>query len=88
MQIGDVFDEESFDVLTAAVEVDRVEIDSRKCEFATLFFALSGSRTDGAMNDPRSKVAKPRLWRPVLIAALLGVGAGLAAVYGIGGPLR
>ena len=48
MQIGDVFDEESFDVLTAAVEVDRVEIDSRKCEFATLFFALSGSRTDGA----------------------------------------
>src|ERR1700682_2056261 len=40
------------------------------------------------MNEPRSKVPKPRLWRPVLIAALLGVGAGLAAVYGIGGPQR
>jgi thiol-disulfide isomerase/thioredoxin len=40
------------------------------------------------MNEPRSKVPKPRLWRPVLIAALLGVGAGLAAVYGIGGLQR
>jgi thiol-disulfide isomerase/thioredoxin len=40
------------------------------------------------MNEPRSKVPKPRLWRPVVIAALLGVGAGLAAVYGIGGLQR
>jgi thiol-disulfide isomerase/thioredoxin len=40
------------------------------------------------MNEPRSKVPKPRLWRPVLIAALLGVGAGLAAVYGMGGLQR
>jgi UDP-N-acetylmuramoyl-L-alanyl-D-glutamate--2,6-diaminopimelate ligase len=48
MQLGDIFDNESFDVLAASVEVQRVEIDSRKCEFATLFFALSGSTTDGA----------------------------------------
>jgi thiol-disulfide isomerase/thioredoxin len=40
------------------------------------------------MNEPRSKVPKPRLGRPVLIAALLGVGAGLAAVYGMGGLQR
>jgi thiol-disulfide isomerase/thioredoxin len=40
------------------------------------------------MNEPRSKVPKPRLWRPVLIAALLGAAAGLAAVYGIGGLQR
>jgi thiol-disulfide isomerase/thioredoxin len=40
------------------------------------------------MNEPRSKAPKPRLWRPVLIAALLGAGAGLAAVYGIGGLQR
>jgi len=40
------------------------------------------------MNEPRSQVPKPRLWRPVLIAALLGVGAGLAAVYGMGGLQR
>jgi thiol-disulfide isomerase/thioredoxin len=40
------------------------------------------------MNKPRSQVPKPRLWRPVLIAALLGVGAGLAAVYGMGGLQR
>ena len=40
------------------------------------------------MNEPRSQVPKPRLGRPVLIAALLGVGAGLAAVYGMGGLQR
>ena len=48
MQIGDIFDAESFDVFTASVEVDRVEIDSRRCEFPTLFFALAGATTDGA----------------------------------------
>ena len=48
MQLGDILDNESFDVLTASVEVDRVEIDSRKCEFPTLFFALSGTSDDGA----------------------------------------
>lgn len=48
MQLGDVFDGESFDVFTASVEVDRVEIDSRLCEFPTLFFALTGTMTDGA----------------------------------------
>jgi thiol-disulfide isomerase/thioredoxin len=40
------------------------------------------------MNEPRSQVPKLRLGRPVLIAALLGVGAGLAAVYGMGGLQR
>jgi thiol-disulfide isomerase/thioredoxin len=40
------------------------------------------------MNKPRSEAPKPRLWRPVLIAALLGAVAGLAAVYGIGGLQR
>jgi thiol-disulfide isomerase/thioredoxin len=40
------------------------------------------------MNKPRSKVPKPRLWRPVLLAAALGAVAGLAAVYGIGGLQR
>ena len=40
------------------------------------------------MTKPRSKVPKPRLWRPVLLAAVLGAVAGLAAVYGIGGLQR
>jgi thiol-disulfide isomerase/thioredoxin len=40
------------------------------------------------MNEPRSKAPKPRLARPVLVAALLGAAAGLAAVYGIGGLER
>ena len=40
------------------------------------------------MSKPRSKTPKPRLWRPILVAALLGAGTGLAAVYGIGGLQR
>jgi thiol-disulfide isomerase/thioredoxin len=40
------------------------------------------------MTKPRSKVPKPRLWRPVLLAAVLGAVAGLAAVYEIGGLQR
>jgi UDP-N-acetylmuramoyl-L-alanyl-D-glutamate--2,6-diaminopimelate ligase len=48
MQLGDLFEDESFDVFTASVEVDRVEIDSRQCTFPSLFFALTGSSTDGA----------------------------------------
>ena len=47
MQVGDIFPDESFDVVTASVEVERVEIDSRKCEYPTLFFALPGSTADG-----------------------------------------
>ena len=48
MQLGDLFDDETFDIFTASIEVDRVEIDSRRCEYPTLFFALAGSQTDGA----------------------------------------
>ncbi len=48
MQVGDIFTDESFDVVTASVEVERVEIDSRKCQYPTLFFALPGSSSDGA----------------------------------------
>lgn len=48
MQLGDIFADENFDVRTASVEVDRVQIDSRQCEFPTLFFALSGGAVDGA----------------------------------------
>jgi len=40
------------------------------------------------MNEPPPETPKPRLWRPVLVAALLGAVAGLAAVYGIGGLER
>jgi thiol-disulfide isomerase/thioredoxin len=40
------------------------------------------------MSERRSKPPQPPLWRPVLIAALLGAAAGLAAVYGIGGLER
>lgn len=47
MQLGDILTHETFDVQTASVEVDRVEIDSRQCVFPTLFFALRGSSVDG-----------------------------------------
>ncbi|MBW4029843.1 MAG: UDP-N-acetylmuramoyl-L-alanyl-D-glutamate--2,6-diaminopimelate ligase [Acidobacteria bacterium] len=48
MQLGDILTNETFDVQTASVEIDRVEIDSRRCVFPTLFFALQGSGADGA----------------------------------------
>ena len=54
MQLGDIFTEESFDVATASVEIERVEIDSRRCDFATLFFALSGRVVDGATYVPEA----------------------------------
>ena len=47
MQLGDVLTDETLDVQTASVEVDRVEIDSRRCVYPTLFFALPGSNADG-----------------------------------------
>ena len=48
MQLGDIFDDEDFDVVTASVEVERVEIDSRQCVFPSLFFAVPGAHVDGA----------------------------------------
>ena len=47
MQLGDVLTDETLDVQTASVEVDRIEIDSRQCVYPTLFFALPGSTADG-----------------------------------------
>jgi len=47
MQLGDVLTDETLDVQTASVEVDRIEIDSRRCVYPTLFFALPGSNADG-----------------------------------------
>ena len=47
MQLGDVLTDETLDVQTASVEVDRIEIDSRQCVYPTLFFALPGSNADG-----------------------------------------
>jgi hypothetical protein len=48
MQLGDVLDDFSLDVLTSSIEIDNVEIDSRLCVPGTLFFALDGTATRGA----------------------------------------
>lgn len=48
MQLGDIFDDETFDVATAGIEITRVEIDSRQCTPGTLFFAMPGHEHDGA----------------------------------------
>ncbi|MGC1420204.1 MAG: UDP-N-acetylmuramoyl-L-alanyl-D-glutamate--2,6-diaminopimelate ligase [Acidimicrobiales bacterium] len=48
MQLGDVLDDFSLDVLTGSIEIDNVEIDSRLCVPGTLFFALDGTTTRGA----------------------------------------
>lgn len=48
MQLGDLFDDAALDIVTASVEIDRVEIDSRSCGPGTLFLAVPGSRDSGA----------------------------------------
>ncbi len=48
MQLGDLFDDAPLDIVTASIEIDRVEIDSRACGPGTLFLAVPGSREDGA----------------------------------------
>jgi UDP-N-acetylmuramoyl-L-alanyl-D-glutamate--2,6-diaminopimelate ligase len=48
MQLGDIFDDMTLDLATAALEIERVESDSRRCTPGTLFVALPGTSTDGA----------------------------------------
>jgi UDP-N-acetylmuramoyl-L-alanyl-D-glutamate--2,6-diaminopimelate ligase len=48
MQLGDVLDDCSLDVQTSSIEIDNVEIDSRRCLPGTLFLALDGIATHGA----------------------------------------
>jgi UDP-N-acetylmuramoyl-L-alanyl-D-glutamate--2,6-diaminopimelate ligase len=47
MQLGDVLDDCSLDVQTSSIEIEHVEIDSRRCVPGTLFFALDGAATNG-----------------------------------------
>jgi UDP-N-acetylmuramoyl-L-alanyl-D-glutamate--2,6-diaminopimelate ligase len=47
MQLGDVLDDFTLDVVTGSIEIDNVEIDSRCCVPGTLFFALPGSAVHG-----------------------------------------
>jgi UDP-N-acetylmuramoyl-L-alanyl-D-glutamate--2,6-diaminopimelate ligase len=47
MQLGDVLDDCSLDVQTSSIEIEHVEIDSRRCVPGTLFFALDGVATNG-----------------------------------------
>jgi len=48
MQLGDIFDKFSLDVAAGALEITRVEIDSRNCGEGTLFFAMPGTVTNGS----------------------------------------
>lgn len=48
MHLGDVLDDQAFDVSTGHVEVTTVEIDSRQCRAGSLFFALAGQGDHGA----------------------------------------
>jgi len=49
MRLGDVLYDLDLAASVAALEVDRVEIDSRLCAPGTLFFGLPGTQVDGAM---------------------------------------
>jgi UDP-N-acetylmuramoyl-L-alanyl-D-glutamate--2,6-diaminopimelate ligase len=48
MQLGDILDEVSLDVVTSSLEIERVEIDSRICGPGAAFFAMPGSKHHGA----------------------------------------
>lgn len=48
MQLGDIFEDFSFDARTASIEVTHVEIDSRNCIPGSVFFAVSGTSANGA----------------------------------------
>ena len=48
MQLGDVFDDFSFDARTASIEVTSVEIDSRSCTPGSVFFAMNGTSENGS----------------------------------------
>ena len=47
MQLGDILDDVSLDVVTSSLEIDRVEIDSRVCGPGALFFAMPGTKQHG-----------------------------------------
>jgi UDP-N-acetylmuramoyl-L-alanyl-D-glutamate--2,6-diaminopimelate ligase len=48
MQLGDLLDDFTLGVATSSIEIDYVEVDSRRCRPGTLFFALPGSTVHGA----------------------------------------
>jgi UDP-N-acetylmuramoyl-L-alanyl-D-glutamate--2,6-diaminopimelate ligase len=48
MQLGDILDDVALDVATSSLEIDRVEIDSRVCGPGALFFAMPGTKQNGA----------------------------------------
>jgi len=48
MQLGDIFEDFSFDARTASIEVTNVEIDSRSCTPGSVFFAMTGTAENGA----------------------------------------
>lgn len=47
MQLGDIFDNLTLDVVTSSIEITDVEIDSRECVAGSLFFAMPGAQTNG-----------------------------------------
>jgi UDP-N-acetylmuramoyl-L-alanyl-D-glutamate--2,6-diaminopimelate ligase len=48
MQLGDLLDDFALNVAAGSIEIDDVEIDSRRCRPGTLFFALPGGTVHGA----------------------------------------
>ena len=47
MQLGDLLDDLTLDIVTSSIEVERVEIHSQLCEARTLFFAMPGTHAHG-----------------------------------------
>ena len=48
MQLGDILEDVTLDVVTGSVEVERVDSDSRSCRPGSLFFAMAGRQSHGS----------------------------------------
>ena len=47
MQLGDILDDCTLDLVTGSIEIERVDVDSRECEPGSLFFAMPGHARSG-----------------------------------------
>ena len=77
MQLGDVLDDLTLDVATGSIEITRIDIDSRECEFGSLFFTMAAA-PDVARANALDALARGALC--VVSATPLSIGAPVVTV--------
>jgi len=77
MQLGDILDDLTLDVATGSIEITRVDIDSRECEFGSLFFTMA-THPDAARANALDAVGRGALC--VVSSAPLSIAAPVVTV--------